>query len=103
MRKEIMAEALALIDGDRARDYGDASVNFKRIAERWSQLLGLDQIHEIRIQPWQVAALMIDLKLARLATGYKHDTAADIIGYAALMAELAEASDDGYYRKSDDG
>ena len=42
--------------------------------------------------------MMIDLKVARLAQGYKRDTAVDIIGYAALMAEIIGDEDDGTER-----
>jgi hypothetical protein len=99
LSRAVIDEALRLIDGDRARDYGSASKNMAHIAERWNQLLGLDQQLTIRpIQPWQVCAMMIDLKVARLAQGYKRDTAVDIIGYAALMADMIGDEDDGTER-----
>lgn len=86
-REQTAAEAVKLILGDRADDYGDARANFGRIAARWSQILGIE------ITEWQVCHMMIDLKMSRLCQVYKHDSAVDIIGYAALMSELAE--DDG--------
>ena len=42
--------------------------------------------------------MMIGLKVARLAQGYKRDTAVDIIGYAALMADIIRDQDDGSER-----
>jgi hypothetical protein len=99
LSRAVIDEALRLIDGDRAKDYGSASVNMAHIAERWNQLLSLDQLPTTQwIQPWQVCAMMIDLKVARLAQGYKRDTAVDIIGYAALMAEIIGDEDDGSQR-----
>jgi len=99
LSRAVIDEALRLIDGDRAKDYGSASVNMAHIAERWNQLLSLDQLPTTQwIQPWQVCAMMIDLKVARLAQGYKHDTAVDIVGYAALMAEIIGDEDDGTER-----
>ena len=99
MSRAVIDEALRLIDGDRARDYGNASKNMAHIAERWNQLLGLDQQLTIRpIQPWQVCAMLMDLKMARLCQSYKHDTAVDIIGYAALMADIIGDEDDGTER-----
>jgi hypothetical protein len=42
--------------------------------------------------------MMIDLKVARLAQGYKRDTAVDLIGYACLMADIIGDEDDGSQR-----
>ena len=99
MSRAVIDEALRLIDGDRARQYGSASKNMAHIAERWNQLLGLDQQLTIRpIQPWQVCAMLMDLKMARLCQSYKHDTAVDLIGYACLMADIIGDEDDGSER-----
>ena len=99
MSRAVIDEALDLIDGDRARQYGSASKNMAHIAERWNQLLGLDQQLTIRpIQPWQVCAMLMDLKMARLCQSYKHDTAVDLIGYACLMADMIGDEDDGSER-----
>lgn len=76
--------AQGLINGDRQDAYGKAEDNFKRIAERWTQLLG------IQIKPWQVGVMMADLKLARLASGKPNlDSFVDGIGYLALASELS--------------
>jgi hypothetical protein len=99
LSRAVIDEALDLIDGDRARQYGSASKNMAHIAERWNQLLGLDQQLTIRpIQPWQVCAMLMDLKMARLCQSYKHDTAVDLIGYACLMADMIGDEDDGTER-----
>jgi|TARA_R110000823_G_scaffold16532_1_gene52934 hypothetical protein len=75
-----------LINGDRQDTYGKAEDNFKRIAERWTQLLGIE------IKPWQVGVMMADLKLARLANGKPNlDSFIDGIGYLALASELSSA------------
>jgi len=81
-RQQALDTASSLIHGDRTR-YGPPKVNFQRIADRWSQILRVD------IEPWQVCLMMADLKIARLCEGYTDDSPIDIIGYAALMAELA--------------
>ena len=39
-REDILSEAENLINGDRAKDYGDAYVNHKRIADIWSVVMG---------------------------------------------------------------
>ena len=84
-RSEILDEANCLVHGDRQQSYGPPEVNFANIAERWSQLLGVD------LEPWMVGVMMADLKLARLASGPPQpDTFVDICGYAALAGELAD-------------
>ena len=87
-RKAMLDEAGALIAGDREKDYGTPKQNFGNIAERWSQHVGF------RLETWQVALMMADLKIARMATlcKYHHDSTIDLIGYAALAGELADES-----------
>ena len=85
-RETMLDHAGALILGAREEDYGKPSVNFGNIAERWSQHVG------VKLEAWQVALMMADLKIARMATTqkYHHDSAVDLIGYAALTGELAD-------------
>jgi len=84
-RTTVLEEADRLICNDREEDYGDPHVNFAHIAERWSQYM------DVTIHPWQVALMMVDLKVARMAsTRAPHDDSLiDIAGYTALAAELA--------------
>ena len=85
-RDKVTQEALELINGDRQDQYGQASLNFLRIANRWSQQM------RTHVEPADVALAMAEVKLARLAEGYKRDSVVDAIGYLALYAELEEAS-----------
>ena len=41
-REEILDTAGDLINGDRAKDYGDAHKNFQDIAKLWSVILGTE-------------------------------------------------------------
>jgi len=84
-RTDVLETANNLITGNREADYGPPKLNFQNIADRWSQLLSVD------VEPWHVALLMADLKIARMATtGQPHeDSLIDICGYAALAAELS--------------
>ena len=69
---------------ERRDDYGEAADQFSAIAARWSITLG------ISVTPAQVALCMIDLKLARLTYDPRHiDSVVDVIGYAALLREVA--------------
>lgn len=86
-RDEVLERAGELINGDRADDYGDAAENFGRIAELWSATLGNE------VTPEQVALCMAQVKISRLAHTTSHiDSWVDLIGYAALGAELADRS-----------
>ncbi len=85
-RTHVLETANNLITGSREKDYGTPQRNFQNIADRWSQTLGM------QIDAWQVALMMADLKIARMATtGLPHeDSFVDICGYAALAAELSD-------------
>ena len=80
----ILDQAKALIVGNREDDYGDAAKNFSDIAALWSVVIGVE------VKPWQVAACMTQLKLARaIKTHDHHDSWVDMAGYVGLAGELA--------------
>ena len=81
-REDILRQAEKLINGDRAKDYGDAYVNHKRIADMWSVVFG----KEVTVR--QVILCMIAMKVARLVHDSKEDSWVDVCGYAALGGEL---------------
>jgi hypothetical protein len=86
-RDEILHTASELINGDRAKDYGDAYLNHMRIAEFWNNYLD----HEIKLTPTDVAMMMMLVKIARCIHSYKDDSFVDICGYAALAGEMSNA------------
>ncbi|MEU3013360.1 DUF6378 domain-containing protein [Nocardia asteroides] len=80
----ILQEAAALIDGERAEQYGDPRDNLARTAEMWTGYLG------VGITPADVAHMMILLKVSRARTTPGHrDSLVDIAGYAALAERVA--------------
>lgn len=82
-RESILQEAIRCVCGEREQQYGSPENNFKTIAELWSTYLEMD------VTPVDVAALMILLKVARVASGNgKNDNWVDIAGYAACGGEL---------------
>tara|TARA_A100001388_G_scaffold277315_1_gene267981 strand:- start:10704 stop:10979 length:276 start_codon:yes stop_codon:yes gene_type:complete len=85
-RDDILQEAMSLINGDRAKDYGDAYVNHERIARLWSVILERD------ITASQVIMCMVAMKLARLIHSDKDDSWVDICGYGALGGEFYDKS-----------
>ena len=81
-RKQILEKAEKMINGPRAKDYGDADENHQRIAMLWSVLLN----KEITVE--QVYQCMIAVKLSRLIETPDHeDSWLDICGYGALGGE----------------
>lgn len=81
---QILAEAEALLVGDRQEDYGPPEVNFRRIADVWDVLVPKPG----GWAPADVALAMAGLKLARAAQGFKRDSAVDAAAYVALWAHL---------------
>jgi|TARA_R110000782_G_C14503692_1_gene378943 hypothetical protein len=81
-RAEVLKKAELMINGPRAKDYGDSYTNHERIAKMWSVLLG----KEVTVA--QVYQCMIAVKLSRLIQTPEHeDSWLDICGYGALGGE----------------
>ena len=81
-RAEILAKAESMINGPRAKEYGDAYKNHERIAQMWSVLL------EKEVTVAQVYQCMVAVKLSRLIETPDHaDSWLDICGYGALGGE----------------
>ena len=82
---EMFFKHVANVIAERSTQYGDAIGNMAVIAQRWSVTLGRE------ITSAQVVLCLLDLKLARLAHDPAHeDSAVDVCGYAALLAELTK-------------
>jgi hypothetical protein len=80
--EELLRHAAAVVR-DRRRTYGDPEVLFARVAERWSQVLG------VKVTVAQVGLCLIDLKLARLSMDPCHlDSLVDVAGYVACVREV---------------
>lgn len=86
-RAELLREAERLITGERNATYGSPTQNFQDTAAIWTVQLG----HKLKegevIDPGEVAALMIGLKLARIKASPKRDNWADIAGYSGCGFE----------------
>lgn len=84
----ILEEASELINGDRALTYGPVTDNFNRIADLFNAYIGKDDF-PLPLDAYDVANMMILVKLARTKTaGYHRDSYADIAGYAALAEKV---------------
>ena len=81
-RERILADAAALICGERQEQYGKPEDNFARIAAGWAVILGKP------VTPDHVALCMAWLKIARLVNGPQEDSYIDGAAYLALAGEL---------------
>lgn len=79
--ERVLDEAIRVVYGNRQQNYGHPRVNFKRIADLWSVIVGTT------ITPEQTGLMMVCLKIARLMETPDHrDSYVDIAGYAAATA-----------------
>jgi len=77
---DLLHHAAELINGQRAKDYGEPQQSFENIAKMWSTYL-----HQ-EITVTDVGMMMILLKVSRNRRGIdKQDNFVDICGYAALV------------------
>ena len=87
-REEVLREAIDLITGPRAEEYGAAKDNHQRIADLWSVILG------IKVTAAQVVLCMIAVKIARLIqTIWHYDSWKDIGGYSGIGGEITSSSE----------
>lgn len=94
-RKECLEEAIRITTQDREDDYGKPEDVFMTIASYWNTYLASKDVNSY-LEAYDVAAMMILLKIARLVNSpYKEDTWVDIAGYAANGIEVALASSNG--------
>jgi hypothetical protein len=86
-RDQILNAASDLINGQRAKDYGDAFEMHRRIGAGWSEILG------VNVSPAQVALCMAWLKISRLIETPDHlDSFVDLVAYGALAGEIESRS-----------
>jgi len=84
-RSDALKRVQAILD-ERGANYGDLRKNWTQTSQMLSMICGKD------ISPEQFGAMMIAMKLSRLANSEcRHvDSLLDIIGYAALTLEIID-------------
>lgn len=80
----ILEEAIDLTSNDRNIQYGDASIEFKKVAIMWSVILGIE------VKPHQVPLCMVALKLVREAHKPKRDNRVDGAAYFHLEDKVVD-------------
>lgn len=103
VRRKLLEEAADLIDGDRNVQYGDPNADFKRIAQIWNAYLAgviekkwdedMDSIMYSLLDPQDIAAMMVGLKLSRISWSPENeDSWKDIAGYSGCGWHCANQS-----------
>jgi 1-aminocyclopropane-1-carboxylate deaminase/D-cysteine desulfhydrase-like pyridoxal-dependent ACC family enzyme len=75
-------EARNIVDGKRQEDYGSINDSFCRIAGLWSAYTG------ITLDKYDVAKMMILLKVSRAKLGNHRDSYVDVVGYVECVDKL---------------
>lgn len=90
-RDQAIDKAKELVNGDRAKDYGDAYNNHSRIAEGWNIIMRAALRDRGYLTERHVCLMMDWVKTARLLNCLDHeDSWVDKIGYSSLGAEFTE-------------
>jgi len=94
-RSTILQEAEYLIYGEKNKTYRHPNENFKNIKNLWnSYFIAINQRNAIShnttdIQEIDVAAMMVLMKIARIATNINHlESWVDVAGYAGCAERI---------------
>jgi len=85
---DVIQKALELLNGDRAKDYGDIIENFEHIATIANILL---KRKDIVLEKDDIAAVMIALKISREGNKHKLDNLVDLVNYTQIYNTLVNA------------
>lgn len=87
--KSILETAIEVTTGDRRRDYDSATPNHERIAGAWNWYIQSRRDPEAEISAFDVATMMILLKVARMCYTPTRDSLCDIAGYSKCASQIA--------------
>ena len=83
---DIDKEIKKKIVSDRQKDYGDYQYNFTILAELFTLILATNL--KKKLKPYQVAHIMMTLKLFRATRGFKADNYTDLSIYNDMASNL---------------
>lgn len=78
----MLDEAKQIVEGQRQADYGSINDSFCRIAGLWSAYTGFT------IDKYDVAKMMMLLKISRAKNGNHRDSYVDVVGYVQCVDKL---------------
>ena len=89
--EDIALGAVRLVGGERSRQHGDKSANFRNVAALWNAWLEIRRDPAAPLDGHDVAQMMALMKKARTQTGaHNPDDYVDDVGYSAIAGQLAE-------------
>lgn len=97
VKKPMLLQADALINGERQKDYGDKLQNFAQIAMGFQMILAPKLQATAEITAEDVALCMMQVKIARLTKSPDHkDSILDVAGYAGCYDKIQEEREQCY-------
>jgi hypothetical protein len=87
MNESCLKEAFEILNGSRDADYGDAVMNFEKIADIASAILGYE------ITPVEAVVTLISLKLSREMYKHKRDNIVDCQAYLEILHQIKNKED----------
>lgn len=92
-RAKLLDTAMEITHHDRNANYGNPEDNFQHIANLWNSYLRVSRPQAPLLIPADVAVMNMLIKVARLGNNPNHyDSAVDIAGYAACLADCQHPS-----------
>jgi hypothetical protein len=88
----VLDDAAKLVAGDRQSEYGTPGDSMRAIAEHWtSYLRARFGVSAPLLQPRDAAAMMLEVKIARIASGrLSRDSLVDVAGYVRVLEIVGE-------------
>ncbi len=93
-RDEALHKTEQIICNDRENQYGSPEQSHTDIAALWTTYLNSKYKQHITLTATDAALMMILFKMARTFNGNTEDTYLDMVGYAAISAELASSKNE---------
>jgi hypothetical protein len=91
-KEDILDIASRITRGDRQSSYGPPDQDFRRTADMITAMLRHKLADGQQFETWEIAQMMIVIKLSRLQHSKKRDSVVDIAGYARCMDVCYDAA-----------
>ena len=86
-------EAVSIVEGSRAAEYGDQRTNFAKYGRIATEMLDSAELEELKrgqIPASVVAKILMSVKIGRHAFRPKRDNIVDLLGYGSILHEIQE-------------
>lgn len=86
----VLEEAQRIVYGDREQTYGHPAKNFDATADLWNAWIKAKYGAAPQLNRFDVAMMMVQLKVAREAHMHKRDNLVDVSGYIACIQKIID-------------